>query len=115
MTFDNAALDGYKPVNAEYQNRNNLNATIMETINLNFFNCSGEIVKSGAVHFENDKMITNGGKIFKVVDDGKFMIKFQKTQIRCNGGIGRLKEIIKESNRHGGHLNCLLIGGLIDL
>ncbi len=87
----------------------------METINLNFFNCSGEIVKSGAVHFENDKMITNGGKIFKVVDDGKFLIKFQKTQVKCNGGIVRLKKIINENNQPDGHLNCLLIGGLIDL
>lgn len=86
----------------------------METINLNFFNCSGEIVKSGVVHFYKDKMITNGGKVHKVVDDVKFLIKFQGTQIRCNGGIGRLKEIIKENNRPGGPLNCLLIGGLID-
>lgn len=94
---------------------NNLNITIMETINLNFFNCSGEIVKSGAVHFENDKMIASSGKVYKVVDDGKFLIKFQKTQIKCNGGIGRLKKIINENNQPDSHLNCLLIGGLIDL
>ena len=33
MTFDNAAKDGYKPVNAEWQNRNNLNITDMESAN----------------------------------------------------------------------------------
>ena len=87
----------------------------METINLNFFNRSGEIVRSGAVHFENDKMIASSGKVYKVVDDGEFLIKFQKKQVKCRGGIVRLKKIINENNRPDGHLNCLLIGGLIDL
>ena len=87
----------------------------METVKLNFYNISGNIVRSGFIHFDGERVITNNGKSYKVVDDHEYYIKVQKTQIKCSGGINGFKEMIAENNRPDGLFNTYLISSLIDM
>lgn len=72
----------------------------MKNIKLKSYNIWGKQINEGDIYIdiENEILITNNGKKFKVIKDYEFTYKIQKTQIKAIGGINGLHDFINEIN-----------------
>ena len=70
----------------------------MKNIKLKSYNIWGQQINEGDIYIdiENEILITNNGKKFKVIKDYEFTYKIQKTQIKASGGINGLHDFINE-------------------
>jgi hypothetical protein len=89
----------------------------MKTINLKSYNIWGQQINEGNIFIdiENEMLITNNGKKFKVVKDYEFTYKIQKTQIKASGGINGLNDFINEINTQDSPFNPALTNLFINL
>jgi len=89
----------------------------MKTINLKSYNIWGQQINEGSIFIdiENEMLITNNGKKFKVVKDYEFTYKIQKTQIKAIGGINGLHDFINEINTKDSPFNPSRTNLFIDL
>ena len=78
-----------------------------EKIELVACNIHGQALEKGFItfDFDNNKVITQSGKIFNIVPDNIWTYKFQKTEIRASGGINGLYQFINEINQKNSAFN----------
>lgn len=89
----------------------------MKNIKLKSYNIWGQQINEGDIFIdiENEILITNNGKKFKVIKDYEFTYKIQKTHIKANGGINGLYDFINEINTKDSPFNPALTNLFINL
>lgn len=72
----------------------------MQTINLKSYNIYGQQIREGNIYVdaENQTIITESGKKFKVVPDYEYTYKIMKTHIKAAKGIEGLIKFFDEIN-----------------
>lgn len=72
----------------------------MQTINLKSYNIYGQQIREGNIYVdtENETLITQSGKKFKIVTDYEYTYKIMKTQIKASRGTKGLIEFFDEIN-----------------
>jgi hypothetical protein len=88
-----------------------------EKIKIKSYNIHGQEIKIGDVliDYENETIQVPSGKVFKVVPDRDYTVKFQKKQIKASGGIKGLVEFINEINNDDSPFNPAITNQIIEL
>lgn len=88
-----------------------------EKIKIKSYNIHEQEIGSGdvVIDYENETIKVPSGKVFKVVPDREYTVKFQKKQIKANGGINGLVQFIKEINNPDSPFNPSYTSLIIEL